>query len=97
MYRLKKCQAIEENQMLTFLIIEIKEAVCRNVLSVCLQWRAEDLWRFYSPDGSVLHSMRSATAHHLTHMSKSLSVCVLVLIRAVSRGDVCMFVCIAVV
>lgn len=43
----------------------------------------------------LLNSMRSATPdHHLTNMSKSLTVCVLVLIRAVSRGDVCVCVCV---
>lgn len=48
---------------------------------VCLQWY-------------LLNSMRSATPHHLTNMSKSLTVSVLVLIRAVSRGDVCVYVCV---
>lgn len=43
--------------------------------------------------GYLPNVIRSATPHQLTKMSKGLSVCVLVLIRAVSRGDVCMFVC----
>lgn len=54
-------------------------------------------WRCVEVTGSVYfclqvylpNSIRSATPHHLTKTSKSLSVCVLVLIRAVSRGNVC--------
>lgn len=51
---------------------------------------------YVCPQGYLPNSVRSSTPHHLTKVNKSLSVCVLVLIRAVSRGDVCMCICVVV-